>query len=68
MRAYNRDPWDDLFQFIGICFNEDMDEMYPAPDYRGSAKKAVDEFLRSQPAAQVKHVLRELEPPGRRSN
>jgi hypothetical protein len=52
--------WYDLDQFIGICFNEDMTDLYPATNYRESAIKAVNAFCRSQRRSQVVQVRKEL--------
>src|SRR5438552_7084149 len=53
--------WDDLDQFMGICFNEDMDELHPAGNYRESARKAVADFFKVKSHNQVQQVRRELQ-------
>jgi hypothetical protein len=52
--------WYDLDQFITICFNEDMDDLYPGVDHLDSARHAVQSFLKTQQRVQISNVHREL--------
>jgi len=59
--SFSTGRWYDLDQFIGICFNEDMDELYSARSYRESARDALTDFARTQPREQLQRLYAQLQ-------